>query len=362
MVRLAVLLLILCVPLFSRDGLCTQYQGGLLVSEHVRMKIPFERQWLGRETMADLERCWSYVNGALAEKMPRRVLVTVVWESQESSTNYGESSISIGMAHPAAAADMKSFLLHRAAVGMARLGLAELSRQGTLREESQFLVEGMCEIIAREYRQSTRGLAGAWVLAHFLERTKLLGLAPQSSWSTFSRGRLDLRAVSPGVTLITILRELHGRERIIKFFEALKKEGVEDALTSTFRSPARVLEQVWIKKVRDYKISDEVTVTSEENVPRLRQMVSATAHSGGNLQLKLSIADVGGDFSPTSLFVQDEASGQVIEGKTGNGGQIVVVEIPIDSKRTPGKFNFRITAVDDSGNVRHWNGSYDVVA
>jgi hypothetical protein len=360
MVRLAVFLVILCVPLFSTAGLCAQYHGGLLVSEHVRMKIPVERQWLGRETMADLERCWSYVNGALDGKMPRRVLVTVLWESHEGSTDYGESSISIGMAHPAASADMKSFVLHRAAVGMARLGLAELSKKGTLREESQFLAEGMCEMIAREYRQSTRGLAGAWVLAHFLDRTKLLGLVPQSSWSTFSRGRLDLRAVSPGVTLVATLRELYGRERTIKLFEAMKKEGLEEALTSTFRSPARVLEQAWIKKVRDYRISDEVTVTSDENAPRLRQMVSGTARPGGNVQLRLSIEDIGQDFSPTSLFVLDEASGQVIEGKTGDGGRFVVVQIPIDSKRPAGKCNVRITAVDDSGNVRHWDGSYDV--
>jgi len=154
MVRCAVtlaLLVILCVP--SPAGLCAQYQGGMLVSEHVRMKIPVERQWLGRETMADLERGWSYINGALDDKMPRRVLVTVLWESQDGLTNYGESSISIGMGNPAASADMKSFLLHRAAVGMARLGLAELSRHGTLREENQFLAEGMCEIIDREYRQ-----------------------------------------------------------------------------------------------------------------------------------------------------------------------------------------------------------------
>lgn len=362
MARFAVFFMILCVPLFSPAGLYSQYRGGLLVSEHVRMKIPVERQWLGRDTMADLERCWSYVNGALDEKMPRRVLVTVLWESQESSTNYGESSMSIGMAHPAASADMKSFVLHRVAVGMARLGLAELSRQGTLREENQFLAEGMCEIIAREYSQSTRGFAGAWVLAHFLERTKLLGLVPQSSWSTFSRGRLDLRAVSPGVTFVTTLRELHGRERTIKLFEALKKEGLEEALTSTFKSPARALEQAWIKKVRDFRISDDVTVTSEENAPRLRQMFSGTVRPGGNLQLKLSIEDIGGDFSPTSLFVQDEATGQVIEGKAGEGGRFVVVEIPVDNKRSPGKYNFRITAVDDSGNVRHWNGSYDVEA
>jgi hypothetical protein len=362
MVRFALFLLILCVSLVSPAGLCAQYQGGLLVSEHVRMKIPVERQWLGRETMAELEKCWSYVNGTLDEKMPRRVLVTVLWDSQESSTNYGESSISIGMADPAASADMKSFVLHRAAVGMARLGLAELSRQGTLREENQFLAEGMCEIIAREYRQTTRGLAGAWVLAHFLERTKRLGLVPQSSWSTFSQGRVDLRAVSPGVTLVTTLRELHGRERIIKLFEAMKKEGLDEALTSTFRSPARVLEQAWIKKVRDYRISDEVTVTSEENAPRLTQTVSGTVRPGGKLQLRLSIEDIGRDFSPTSLFVLDEASGQVIEGKTGDGGRFVVVEIPIDGKRPPGKCDVRITAVDDSGNVRHWNGSYDVVA
>ena len=361
MIRLAVFLVILCVPLLSPAHVCAQYQGGMLVSEHVRMKIPVERQWLGRETMADLERCWSYVNGALDDKMPRRVLVTVLWESQEGLTNYGESSISIGMAHPAASADMKSFVLHRAAVGMARLGLAELSRQGTVREENRFLAEGMCEIIAREFRQSTRGLAGAWVLAHFLERTKLLGLAPQSSWSSFSRGRLDLRAVSPGVTFVTTLRELYGRERTIKLFEAMKKEGLEEALTSTFRSPARVLDQAWIKKVRDYRISDEVTVTSEENAPRLLQMVSGPARPGGNVQLKLSIEDTGRDFSPASLFVLDETSGQAIEGKTGEG-RFVLVEIPIDNKRPPGKSNFRITAVDDSGNVRHWNGSYDVVA
>jgi hypothetical protein len=342
-----------------------QYSEGRIVSEHLRLRIPAEREWLGRETIGDLERCWRYIDGVTGEKLPRRIVVEVAWDRLESSANISEGSISIGMGHPAARSQPKPYLLHSAAREMARLALAELSRGAALREDVQLLTEGMVEIIAREYLGLGKSLVSAWVLAHFLDRTKPLGLAAQSSSAASPGSRPDLRAAAPGITFLLSCRELHGRERVVKLFEALKKGNLEEALTSTFRSPARVLEEVWLKKLRSYPAVDDIIVTSAEDSPVLRQttFVPPSGRRGSNLEMRLLIQDKTNDLSPGSVFVVDEGSSRVIQGRGSaqKEGEFTIFQIAVDEKRQPGKYGFRASAVDDAGNIRHWDGAYTVV-
>ncbi|MGH7771902.1 MAG: hypothetical protein ACREQA_06655 [Candidatus Binatia bacterium] len=330
------------------------------------MRIPLEREWLARETIADLERCWRYVNSVTGERLAKRILIEVAWERTEIFTDFQESSISIGMGHPAAAVQSKPFLMRTAAREIARLGLAELSRGGTLREENRFLDAGMAEIIAHEYHGSTKALEGAWVLAHFMDRMNPLGLATQAAWSTFSLGRRDLRSAAPGVTLLMTCRELFGRERTSKLFEALKKGSLEESVAATFKSSADALENAWLKKVKEYRSQEDITVTSEEDAPVLLQtvFVPATGQPGSTLQIKLFIQDRGNDLFPGSVFVEDQNSGRVLQGQTSGEKEtkFILVEIPIDERRQPGRYSLRTIAVDETGNIRHWEGSYAVIA
>ena len=340
----------------------SQYSEGRIVSEHLLLRIPADREWLGREAINDLERCWRYIDGVTGE-LPRRIIVEVAWDRLESSANVSEGSITIGMGHPAARSQLKAYLLHSAAREMARLALAQQSRGVALREDVQFLTEGMVEIIAREYLGLGKSLVSAWVLAHFLDRTKPLGLATQSS-AAASRGRPGLRAAAPGITFLLSCRELHGRERVVKLFEALKKGNLEEALTSTFRTPASVLEEAWLKKLRSYRAVDDIIVTSAEDSPVLRQttFVPPSGRRGSNLEMRLLIQDKTNDLSPDSVFVVDEGSSRVIQGR-GSGqkeGEVTIFEIAVDEKRQPGKYGFRASAVDDAGNIRHWDGAYTI--
>ena len=216
-----------------------QYAEARVRSEHVRMKISMEREWLGRETIVDLERCWKYVNSVTGEKLPRIVIVEVSWETAGSSANPDESSISIGMNHPAAAANTKDFLLGQAARQMVFLGLAELSRGAALREENAFLAEGMAEILTHEFALSTRALTAAWVLAHFLDRIQPLSLDAMSSRSNLKDGLRHLRT-APGFSFLMNGREQYGRERTLKLFETLRRSGLRDALSSTFKESSVV--------------------------------------------------------------------------------------------------------------------------
>jgi len=348
--------------LLSLSPPSSQYSEGRIVSEHLLLRIPADREWLGREAINDLERCWRYIDGVTGE-LPRRIIVEVAWDRLESSANVSEGSITIGMGHPAARSQPKAYLLHSAAREMARLALAQQSRGVALREDVQFLTEGMVEIIAREYLGLGKSLVSAWVLAHFLDRTKPLGLATQSS-AAASRGRPDLCAAAPGITFLLSCRELHGRERVVKLFEALKKGNLEEALTSTFRTPASVLEEAWLKTLRSYRAVDDLIVTSAEDSPVLRQttFVPPTGRRGSNLEMRLLIQDKTNDLSPGSVFVVDEGSSRVIQGR-GSGqkeGEVTIFQITVDEKRQPGKYGFRASAVDDAGNIRHWDGAYTI--
>ena len=349
--------------LVSLSSASVQSSEGRIVSEHVRLRIPAEREWLGRESIGDLERCWRYIDGVTKEKLPRRIVVEVAWERLENTINASEGIISIGMGHPPARSRPKAYLLHSAAREMTRLALADLSRGAALREDTQMLTEGMVEIIAREYLGLGKSLASAWVLAHFLDRTKPLSLATPLSSTPSSGSRPDLRAAAPGITLLLTCRELHGRESLIKLFEALRKGKPDEALASTFKTPVRVLEEAWLKKVRSYEVAGDITVTSPEDSPVLRQttFVPPRGPTGTNLELKLLLQDKTHDLSPSSVFVEDEGSSRVFQGRgSGSEGEFTIFEIAVDGKRRPGKYGFKVFAIDDAGNTRHWNGAYTI--
>jgi hypothetical protein len=341
----------------------SQY-GGRIRSEHIRIKIPIEREWLGREAILELEECWRYVNRATGEKLPRVVLVDVDWTKRTNSANLEESSISIGMDDPAAATNMKGYLLHGAAKEMARLGLTELSRAAALRDENQFLVEAMSEILAREYDLSTKGLDGAWVIAHFLDRIKPLGLDALGSWLEFSGGRRDFSTAAPGITFLMTCREQYGKDKLIKLFEALKKGSLKEALSTTFRSSAAVIEDAWLRKLRAFNAMGDLVATSEDDAPHLRRtvFVPPAGRRGTTIQIRLFFQDARDNLNPYSVFVEENGSKRVLRGRepAEKGERFTLVDLPVDQKQDPGNYEYRITAVDESGNVRSWEGSYTV--
>jgi hypothetical protein len=331
-----------------------------IVSEHVRLSLPTEREWLASDVVMDLERCWRYTNSATGDKLPRKIVVDLNWDTSGTKATPG-GWIQIGMKTPAADFDMRSYLLRTAAREIARLGLLNLTRGTAVREESEFLVEGMSEIIAREYFRSTRGLAGAWVHAQMLDRMGQLGLTALASWSGFSGGRHDLREASPGITFVQTCRELYGRERTMKVFEALQRGTLTAAIIETFRITPAALETAWLKKVRAATISESIPSSPDEEPPRLERAacVAGSDASGPKLQLRLFVRKGPNALLPQSIYLPENASGRVLEGRLPaerNAGYFLI-DMPIEAAKLPGPFNYRVIAVDEAGGISIWQGS-----
>ena len=73
------------------------------------------------------------------------------------------------------------------------------------------------------------------------------------------------------------------------------------------------------------------------------------------------LQDKTNDLSPGSVFVEDEGSSRVFQGRgSGPEGEFTIFEIAVDGKRRPGKYGFKTFAIDDAGNTRHWNGAYTI--
>jgi hypothetical protein len=244
---------------------------------------------------------------------------------------------------------------------MARLGLLGLSLGRAAREESRFLLEGMSELLVHEYEASNRNLGGAWVIAHMLGQMKGLGLAQQSQWSVFAGTQHSLRTAAPGVTFLMTCRELHGRDSLFKFFEALKRSNLRDALSSAFKTPPATLESTWLQRVRDYDVSQDVTATTAEDAPYLDKM-AAVGSPGGSLHVRLYLKDRASDLLPEGVFVLETTSGQIIQTRAGSDGaeRFFAVEVPIEPGRRAGSYELAVTAVDESGNVRSWKQPYSL--
>lgn len=72
MCRLIVSMMLALASLAAAPGgaAAAQALDSSVVSEHVRISIPPERAWLGRDVIMDLERCWRFVNPATGGSLP----------------------------------------------------------------------------------------------------------------------------------------------------------------------------------------------------------------------------------------------------------------------------------------------------
>ncbi len=334
-----------------------------IVSKHVRLLIPFERQWLGREVISELERCWEFVQGATGGRLPGRVLVVIEWDDAASTVDPERSIVTIGMNSPAAAADMKGFLLHSTARDLSRLALIGLSEGRASQEENRFLLEGMSEMLARDFSGSVRRLGAAWAICYYLDRMTPLALKQISGRPEFSGDAHDLRTAAPGITFLTSCRDLYGRERLLKLFESLAKKSLDDSLTAAFKTSPKNLEAAWLKRLRAYRPAD-ITIAGEEEAPVLERVafVPDSGKAGGSLEVRVFTRDGANDLMNGGIFVIDDTTGTVVQGKEGRSGdgRYTQVALAIEPAREAGRYRLQLIAVDEGGNVRNWESFYSV--
>jgi hypothetical protein len=330
-----------------------------VTSEHILMRLPLERESLGRDLIADVERCYVFMNAAIGEKLPRRVVMIVDWNQTGTTCSRTDAKITLGMNWRAASAKPGEFLLHAAVREIARLGLLQLSEDAE-REDNEFLFEGMAEILAGDYLHTSRRLEAAWVVAQSLDRMGKLSFSNQRSWTAFSEGRRVFRSASPGITFLSMIREQQGRDKPLRFFEALKRSSLIAAMSSAFKSPAAELEKIWLKKVREYEPPEELTPAAAD-VPQLAQtaLVPGTCPPGSSLEIRLFFKDAAENLLPEGVFLNDQRTGRVLQAdRPQKNSEYMTVVVPVDANCPQGKYEYQVTAVDEAGNVRRWNGSY----
>lgn len=337
-----------------------------IVSRHILIRIPQEREWLGRETIMELERYYLFIDRTTGGKLPARVLVSISWDERESGIRQGEASITVGMNNPAAAADSRGYLLHNAAKEIARLALLELSKGGAGRAENRFLLEGMTEILAREYEQASRSLGAAWVRCHFMDRIEPLSLSTLASWDRFSNGRQDQRAASPGITFLLTCREMSNRESLLKLFENMRKRSLPESLAEVFKSAAAALESRWLERIRAYQVAEDLTVSSDEDAPKLERTAfdPEAGVPGEELLIRVFIRDRSNDLFAGTVFFEERESRGVLSAQAPReaAAKYLQFRLPVAQDRKSGRYDYRLIAVDEAGNVRIWPGAYPVLS
>ncbi len=334
----------LCLLLgMSGTGFAPAQQLGRVNSDHVTIELPAERELVGRGLIGDLERCYVYMNRSIGGALPRRVTVTLDWGAAENRCNRRAGHITIGLGRPGADAGGKDGIFHAIAREMARLGLLNIS-EGAAREDTEFLFEGMIEILVHEFDHSSRSLESAWAIAKLLDAGEGLGLARQRSWTDFSGGVRNHRNAAPGITFLKTFRDLQGRTRPVKFFEALKKRSLLKALEIAFKASGDELERVWLERVRDYRIPEEILV-DEARAPRLVRIESVEEN------LRMVIEDTDGDLGAGGVFVRDEGTGGVFQAREEKENDTLVYTVPLPA----GTGSVTIVAVDEAGNLRSWS-------
>jgi hypothetical protein len=349
-------------PYFFSPGASPAFQTRAIASEHVSMLLPPERELLGRGMIMDVERCYGFVNRATDGSLPRKIYIRVDWDRSQNSCNWRNANILIGMEQHTG--DLREFLYYNAAREIARMGLLELS-QGAQREDTMFLFEGMVEIMVREYTRTSRRLEAAWAISKYLDEMKMLGFATQRSWSKFSGKTLSYRNLAPGITFLTTFRALQGREQPVKLFKALKKKSLAASLKEAFGAPIDEVESTWLKRVREYPDADEITAVPED-VPQLAQVKFAPEKGtpGTDMQIRLFINDSARNLLADGVFVRDERTGSLLQVQEDaeEGIKFLSAPIPVEADCKPGEYKYRVTAIDEAGNLRRWNGTYTVAS
>ena len=103
---------------------------------------------------------------------------------------------------------------------------------------------------------------------------------------------------------------------------------------------------------------------SDDEAPQLRKtvLVPPAGRRGASFQMRLFFQVGKDNLYPGSVFFEETVSRIVIRGRESaeKGERFTQVDVPVDEMRQPGNYSYRITAIDESGNVRNWEGSYVV--
>jgi hypothetical protein len=353
----------LCCQLFLAQIVVAQDIDESIVSRHLRLRIPAERQWLGRDNISDLERCWEFVHATAGGQLPGRVLIVIEWQDAATSIDMERSSITLGMNDPNGLKDANAFLLHSAARGLARLSLSNLMGDGASQPENRFLLDGMSEMLAHEFSNTVRRLDAAWTICHYVDKISPLGLMQLSRRSEFAGGSQDLVAAAPGIAFLTFCSEVYGRDRVLKLFDSLAQKSLEDSLAAAFKTRLPILETQWLNRVRGY-VPQEFSISADEPGPALDRVIfnPEQARPGTALGVRLYTHQGRSNLSSTGIFLIDESSSKVRQGHQAKSTESLFTqfEIPIESARQDGRYRVRIVAVDNGGNVRIWEASYTV--
>lgn len=332
-------------------------------TRHVRIRIPADRQWLGRETANDLERCWEFIDAATGRKLPSRILVVIHWQDGLAAADFERGTVTVGMDDPASSANPQDFLLHAAARELGRMALINLSSGGAAKAENRFLLEGMSEMLAHDFSGTVKRLNAAWTICHYLDKIRPLDLLKLSSRNELSGSAHDLCSASPGITFLTLCRELFGNERTLRLFESLARKNLEESLAAVAKTPLARLETQWLERVRSLEPTD-VTITTAEEAPTIERITfdPDPGKPAATLGARLSTRDSGNDLSATGVFVVDESSGKVFQGRQMvlAGRRDTQFEIPIEPARPDGRYRLHIVAVDEGGNIRNWAAFYSI--
>jgi len=348
------------------NGAAFAQQTRSVSSKHVVLQFPAEREIIGREFSAEAERCYEYMNRATNGGLPRNITVTLDWNASESSWNFRAGRITIGINQPEALADARKFMRHSLPYGIARLGLINLS-QGGQREDTEFLFEGMAEILTHEYSHSSRSLDAAWATAKLLDEKGSLGISQQRAWLEFSGGERNHRNAAPGITFLLTQREVD-RNRLMKFFEALRKNSLLSALNTAFKAPAAELEAAWLKKVRAYEIPEEITIQNSDAPALLKfAQVENPTQAGQQMRLDIFIINPIRDIYPENVFIRDSRSGKTFQARNAvpeageeNEVSAYSVTIPIEDDCPAGNYSFQVIMIGESGNLRQGSGTYSI--
>jgi len=326
-------------------------------SEHLLMRLPKERALLGRGVITELERFYQFLTRAIDVKLPRRIILLVEWDLEESRTNYRQASIIVSMNQPAAS-NPQSFLLEESMREIARFGLLELS-EGADRLDYEFLYEGMIEILVNEFRHTSRSLESAWAVSQFLDAMGQLSFDVQRSWTDFSQNRRSFRNASPGITFLMTFREIKGRERLRKFFETLKRANLSRSLQDAFDDDPTELEKIWLEKVRAYRIPEEIIISFDET-PQLIEAFSIPDEvtAGERLKLSFVFGQDAGVLLPDGVFIKDERTGKVYPAEADS--ENISSTIPVEADTAAGQYQYIITVIDESGNLRRFRETYTV--
>lgn len=351
----------LLIPGFFVLNSSSAQQMKVTATRHVMLSLPPERELLGREMAADIDSCYEFMDRATNRRLPKTVWLTLDWNSSDSACNYRTGSVTIGLNQPEALADEKFFLKHSIARGLARLGLLNLS-QGAQREDTEFLFEGMVEILVHEYDHSSRALDAAWATSRLLDEMQMLGLAQQRAWSGFSGGRRNHRNAAPGITFLQTFRELQDRDRPMKLFEALRGKSLLIGLEMAFKAPPAELEAIWLQRVREYELPAELSPKGGD-APRVRTVsIPKSVRPGTAMPLQFIIDDAVGHLLPENIFIKDLRTGRVhpVQLSGDKSEQSFAATLPIEANCPDGEYALQIIAINESGNLRRWSGHYRV--